>query len=283
MISSIRSFAAGTTDIAPEMRAGLGQMARAVEYARELECDVWDFAVEIDRLFALGLTTSDLRWLIKRGFVRHARESTAKQDSVRRFDSPDMNLAFASNTCFVITNEGVEAIQGNVNVKSHRLGQDDYHNRELEVRAGKRISAASDFDEESAPILADRADFGTPDRATNVPNWDHDARTLQVGEYTIKRFRVPSPNQESVLNAFQEEGWPHSIDDPLSPVPDQQPKRRLRDTIKCLNLNQAVRRIRFRGDGTGQRVLWELLDEPARTVSTKVRHPSQSSPVRRAA
>ena len=74
----------------------------------------------------------------------------------------------------------------------------------------------------------------------------------------IKRFRVPSANQEAVLEAFQEEGWPASIDDPLSPLSDYDPKRRLRDTIKCLNLNQISRMIRFRGDGTGQRVLWEL-------------------------
>jgi hypothetical protein len=91
-----------------------------------------------------------------------------------------------------------------------------------------------------------------------------------VGEYLIKRFRVPSPNQEAVLDAFQEEGWPRSVDDPLSPVADQLPKRRLRDTIKCLNLNQAHRAIRFRGDGTGQRVSWELLMDSAGTTDSGV-------------
>jgi hypothetical protein len=91
-----------------------------------------------------------------------------------------------------------------------------------------------------------------------LPNWDRVERTLLVGETVIKRYRVPSPNQEALLNAFQEEGWPTSIDDPLTPIPDKQPKRRLRDTIKCLNLNQATPMLRFRGDGTGQRVLWEL-------------------------
>jgi hypothetical protein len=96
-----------------------------------------------------------------------------------------------------------------------------------------------------------------------TPNWDRETRTFMVGEYLVKQFRVPSPNQEAVLDAFQEEGWPRTVDDPLSPMPDQQPKRRLRDTIKCLNMNQATRAIRFRGDGTGQRVSWELLIDSA--------------------
>ena len=43
---------------------------------------------------------------------------------------------------------------------------------------------------------------------------------------------------------------------------DQQPKLRLRDTIKRLNRNQATRLIRFHGDGTGQRVFWVLEPEP---------------------
>ena len=33
------------------------------------------------------------------------------------------------------------------------------------------------------------------------------------------------------------------------------------NTIKCLNQNQAAALICFRGDGTGQRVLWELVTE----------------------
>jgi hypothetical protein len=68
------------------------------------------------------------------------------------------------------------------------------------------------------------------------------------------------------------------VDDPLSPVADYDPKRRLRDTIKCLNLNQAARLIRFRGDGTGQRVQWEMMAESASSADSIA-----SEPLRRAA
>lgn len=49
------------------------------------------------------------------------------------------------------------------------------------------------------------------------------------------------------------------IDDPLPPVFDIEPKRRLHDTIKSLNRHQKNRLIRFKGDGTGQGIRWELV------------------------
>ncbi len=57
--------------------------------------------------------------------------------------------------------------------------------------------------------------------------------------------------------AFQEEGWPVRIDDPLPPVSESEPKQRLRETIRSLNRNQKERLVRFKGDGTGEGVLWE--------------------------
>jgi hypothetical protein len=89
---------------------------------------------------------------------------------------------------------------------------------------------------------------------------------------------VPSPNQEAILDAFQEEGWPMWIDDPLSPLPDQPPKRRLHDTIKGLNRNREMELIRFRGDGTGQRVAWEIVAEASPTIAF-----TESQPLTRAA
>ena len=117
-----------------------------------------------------------------------------------------------------------------------------------------------------------------PLRLAAIPNWDRVTRTFLVGEHVIKRFRVPSANQEAVLDAFQEDGWPPSIDDPLPPAAEYEPKRRLRDTIKCLNLNQVTPLIRFRGDGTGQQVVWELVPDTLSHTGS-----AASEPLRRAA
>ena len=38
-------------------------------------------------------------------------------------------------------------------------------------------------------------------------------------------------------------------------------KRRLNDTIKCLNRGQVYRLLHFRGDGTGEGVLWEVVGQ----------------------
>jgi hypothetical protein len=90
---------------------------------------------------------------------------------------------------------------------------------------------------------------------------------LQVGGRIVKHYRVPASTQEAILAAFEEEGWPPHLDDPLLPIRDGYPKDRLRDAIRHLNANQKNRLIRFRGDGTGQGILWELIDERGTSVA----------------
>jgi hypothetical protein len=94
-----------------------------------------------------------------------------------------------------------------------------------------------------------------------APHWDADLRELRVNGDLVKRFKLPCPNQELVLAAFEEDRWPPRIDDPLPPAPNRDPKRRLHDTINSLNRNQKTPLMRFLGDGTGQGVLWKPADE----------------------
>ena len=263
---------ADLAQFAPEVRHGLDQLLRALDYARDLGSPLWDFAVEIERLLALGMTTSDLRWLVKRGYLRHAREVTVAQDTDRRFDPAEQNLAFPENTCFVLAEAG-QALFGRDDSPANQavmFAQDAADLLPHTVPMGPIGPAAAAPHELSSREPAAQA--------AALPNWDKDRRTFVIGEYLIKHFRVPSANQEAVLNAFQEEGWPASIDDPLQPIPDMQPKDRLRNTIKSLNLNQATPLIRFRGDGTGQRVLWELRPESASRAES-----AESRPLPRAA
>jgi hypothetical protein len=80
-----------------------------------------------------------------------------------------------------------------------------------------------------------------------------------VGDSLIKQFRQPAGNQETVLAAFEEEGWPERIDDPLSPNREIEPRKRLRDTVNALNGSHKTKDlIVFEADGTGEGVLWEL-------------------------
>jgi hypothetical protein len=96
------------------------------------------------------------------------------------------------------------------------------------------------------------------------PAWDVRSRELRVGEWLVKKFRVPARNQELVLSVFEEEGWPAYIDDPLPRKAEIVPKRRLQSVIVRLNSSQLAPILRFHGNGNGEGIGWQLL--PARSA-----------------
>ena len=222
--------------LTPAVCTALAQLAEAGNCAQDAGHDPWEFAVEIGTLSTLGVTAAALRWLVCRGYVEHAREITKSEDRVRHFRS-GFNLSFVKETCFILTPAGM-AVAG-------------------DAVSGSLLRFAAETTRLPAGEQTD-ANFS----ATVTPHWDHQRHILSVGNRMVKQFRVPSPNQEAVLHAFQREDWPPCIADPLPPVsPPQHAKVRLHDTIKCLNARQKNRLVRFRGDGQGMGVLWELVEE----------------------
>ncbi len=81
-------------------------LTEAHDYARDMQCDLWDFAVEIDTLRALGLSFEDLCWLVTSGYAEQRREVTKRRDTSRKF-RPARTLDFTKTTCFVTTNAGL--------------------------------------------------------------------------------------------------------------------------------------------------------------------------------
>ncbi len=126
---------------------------------------------------------------------------------------------------------------------------------------------------------ADRQEIRAAD-VPSVPHWNLETRTLSVNERIVKQFRVPSTNQEAVLAAFQEEGWPHRIDDPLPYRAGVKAKYRLHFTIGRLNRCKRESLIRFYGDGTGEGVCWAFSEA---AVDTSVRAVEGADEKRRAA
>jgi hypothetical protein len=214
----------------PAFQTGLLQLAEAYKCAEDLSCNRWEFAVAKDSLIAMGLSASVLRWLTSMGYVDQALEVTTPRDVVRKF-LPSHNLSFLDETCFVLTETGVSFIA---------------------MLTGESLERFS-----PGNFCRDKA--STSMQPEPVPQWNGESRSLSVGRVLIKKFRIPSPNQEAVLAAFQEEEWPRRIDDPLRPQAHQVAKCRLHDTIKCLNRHHLHHLIRFRGDGTGEGVCWEYV------------------------
>ncbi len=114
------------------------------------------------------------------------------------------------------------------------------------------------------PVIPDgpRPTSPQPGESSSIlPFWYAEGRQLWLGDHRLKVFRQPAPNQTRILDVFQEQGWATMhIDDPLPPSADegeQEAKQRLHDTIKNLNRGLPPETIHFRGDGTGQGVVWE--------------------------
>lgn len=94
--------------------------------------------------------------------------------------------------------------------------------------------------------------------AHDKPHWDPVRSELRYRDVVVKRFHKPAPNQELILAAFQESGWPRHIDDPLPPVQEIVPSVRLHDTLGRLNRTLQTPLLHFGCDRAGQGVCWRL-------------------------
>src|SRR5208282_3518266 len=77
-----------------KLKAIFTQLSRAQRYGHDAHCDPWEFALEIQSLTIDGVTTNDLRWLVKQGCVAHACEITRRNDLSRKFQ-PCRNPSFS--------------------------------------------------------------------------------------------------------------------------------------------------------------------------------------------
>ncbi len=203
-------------------------LLEAYNCAADLNMSPCYFAVSLGELLGRGASEAALRWLCGKGHAQHLLETTAPND-VHRTYKATATMAFQPASCLVLSGQGVEFARTTLNV----------------------VSVQEDIGENGAPC--------TGAKALPAPTWDAQARELRVGRILVKKFRQPARAQELILAAFEEEGWPANIDDPLPPKPDVDCRQRVHDTIKRLNQEQKNRLILFSGDGTGSRVLWQWL------------------------
>jgi hypothetical protein len=222
----------------------LNLLLEAHDYAIDLDLDSWELAVELEVLRGAHLTNSDLRWLAAVGLVDHAVETTGPTDSARQFRrTPLVNVH--EPTCVVLTASGLLAVR--------------------DFCAGGP-SAPAERSAASCRVI-------NADEVILHPKWDDQRRQLRVAADVVKEFKLPSPNQETVLMAFEEEGWPPRIDDPLPPLAQLDPRRRLHDTIKALNRKQKRALVRFMGDGSGEGIRWEFVSADPESRERAVARP----------
>jgi len=222
---------------------GLEKLAQAYRYAYDTDSSIWDFAVELETLIKIGLNYNDLRWLLLKDYIEHALERTSRNHQHREYESA-CDSRFHENSCFVLSDLGYDF---NTKMKTAVLAS-----RSTVV---SQVNGFNPVDQSETEPQVQAVYYANPEPS---PAWYAETHEFYVGTKLVKEFKLPSANQETILTAFQEEGWPKRIDDPLPPGHGVDPRRRLHDTIRGLNRNQKVKMIRFMADGTGEGIRWKL-------------------------
>jgi hypothetical protein len=237
-----------TAPIEANTRIGIALLWHAYTCAQQTGADLWDFALEIDRLYAVGLTINDLRWLVAKGFIEHGQECSVYGHPHRSF-RPGAGFFFEHTTCVVLTPSGAA-------FADHFLKEPVVSPQSTQAIETASLGRSKTAAHENEPRAAN-----DPNRSTGAafrPRWNSTRRELSLDCTVVKRFRVPAPNQELILSAFEEEGWPEHIDDPLPHRGGVDPHTRLHDAVNRLNRHQTNRLLRFHGNGNGNGVSWEL-------------------------
>ncbi|HMH08033.1 MAG TPA: hypothetical protein VK579_15240 [Terriglobales bacterium] len=228
------------------LRAGLALVWRASICAQDTGANVWDFALRTGRLYEVGMTSSDLRWMVAKGLAAHGEETSGYDDPHRSFRRSN-GYFFNNHTCLILTPSGVALAE--------------FVFRDTARSPQATLSALAAVASETAALANARQaayDTTTPAPTARKPSWDATRRELYLTGLIVKRFRVPARNQETILSVFEEEGWAEHIHDPLPITHEIDAPTRLHDAINRLNRCQINPLLRFHGDGKGTGVFWEL-------------------------
>jgi hypothetical protein len=217
------------TPVHPAAQRALGILLEGHEYAQDLHVSPWEFAVEIAALLAEGCTPNTLRWLVHRGYVEQAVVN-AEGAPARREAEGNPEQALADEACFVLTELGASLARAACPPPSR----------------GDSITPSGQ---------------GGDSAARETPVWESTQGELRFRGRLVRRFRNAASHQRAILDAFESQGWPERLKDPL-PYPENRRinlKRRLRDTIKNLNRDHETRCLHFYAADAGRAVGWQRL------------------------
>ncbi|MCE9608145.1 MAG: hypothetical protein K8U03_24945 [Planctomycetia bacterium] len=88
------------------------------------------------------------------------------------------------------------------------------------------------------------------------PDWRPTDGELRFGDKLARRVRPLAKNVIAILTAFEEDGWPTRIDDPL---PGGRDDERLRSAVR--SLNDGLGLIQFEADGSGEGIRWKRVEQ----------------------
>ncbi|MEI8211023.1 MAG: hypothetical protein WCI02_02665 [Planctomycetota bacterium] len=230
MSSAIQSANPLQVWLRERLSRGCNLLFAAYEYSQTCRCDRCQLAITLEELFSAGIDCADCRWMVVEGIIEHFTETTYPGDKTRSFRQGDALLT--KQSAFMLTQYGVQFIRCEF---------------QLPVVPEQPQLVLRQPDPPLVPPLEEDP----------IPNWDASRHELWFDGRLIKQYRIPSANQTTILAAFEEDGWPPRIDDPLPFHCDIDSRRRLNDTIRNLNRSRIHPILRFAGDGSGEGILWE--------------------------
>jgi len=200
----------------------------ATSFARDTGRDAWDYCLRLEELLSAGLTVADCRWLADKKLV-DARD--LGQGRGRRGGNKPRKPTFTRATHFVLTVAGAA------------------YAAELRSANGKPRA-------KNVKGAAHRA-RGT--EGMGNPRWDSRLLVLHVDEIAVKKFQAKARNQMAVMAAFEAQGWPRQIHNPLNSCSPARRAQALADAVHGLNRNLRAKVIRFHTAEKGASVRYELL------------------------
>ena len=116
------------------------------------------------------------------------------------------------------------------------------------------IQRARVLDANGKPLFGRRSKRVPRPIALHRPVWDKASGELRLRRHLARKVDVKrAKNGAYILDAFEECGWPESMDDPLRQ--DAKVDQRMRLTNAVKSLNTGLKYMRFRTED-GQRVCW---------------------------
>jgi hypothetical protein len=181
----------GAADREARLRTGLALLLDALQTARALGHDPWQFAVELADLRSAGLTGTDLRLLVCQGYVAQAVERTAANDPQRRFEAAG-EMALDPRSGFVLTEAGL-ALAGGAAAVGRPAGAPPYwdtERRELWFRGRlvKRFRGKGGCQEKV--LAAFEEEHWCPRIDNPLPGGDEEAARLHDAIKRLNRHQV---------------------------------------------------------------------------------------------
>lgn len=217
---------------ASALRSGLALLLDADDAAHAVGAAPWEFALELSVLVDAGLSVTQLRWLISKGFLEHGIERLPRGRAKRSVHRVKW-LKLTKKSCFVLSTSGIEYGRS----ICRRLHQGEHRSDDYESNGNGRGET-------------------TPGE---TPVWDRKTGRLTFRGQVVMEFLHSAPNLTAILDAFELARWCDRIDVPAALAKGSNLKSRRHNAINALNRKRIVKSLRFSTDDTGHGLRWVAL------------------------